>query len=95
MKIVVKIIHIINFKYPTKEFLSLIETANLPQICPKYTFFQVFCHLSLLVFLFSTSNGFICDVSKINCAMFGVLIFLVLCLNVIGYMCGGNGSWGE
>ena len=45
------------------------------------------------MFLFSTSNGFICDVSKINCAIFGVLIFLVLCLNVIGYMCGGNGSW--
>ena len=25
----------------------------------------------------------------------GVIIFLVLCLNVIGYMCGGNSSWGE
>lgn len=30
-----KIIHIINFKYPTKEFLSLIDAANLPQIAPK------------------------------------------------------------
>ena len=69
-----------------------LRTLLLPQI---YMIFQVFSHLSLLVFLFSTSNGFICDVSKINCATFGVLIFLVLCLNVIGYMCGGNSSWGE
>ena len=25
----------------------------------------------------------------------GVIIFLVLCLNVISYMCGGNQNWGE
>ena len=25
----------------------------------------------------------------------GVIIFLVLCLNVIGMMCGGSSSWGE
>ena len=25
----------------------------------------------------------------------GVIIFLVLCLNVIGTMCGGNSNWGE
>lgn len=25
----------------------------------------------------------------------GVIIFLVLCLDVLGYMCGGNSSWGE
>ena len=30
-----------------------------------------------------------------NCAMFGILVFLVLCIDVLGYMCGGNSKWGE
>lgn len=25
----------------------------------------------------------------------GFIIFLVLCLNVIGFMCGGNSNWSE
>lgn len=25
----------------------------------------------------------------------GVIVFLVLCLNVVGTMCGGNSKWGE
>ena len=28
-------------------------------------------------------------------SIMGVIIFLVLCLNVIGMMCGGSSSWGE
>ena len=57
--------------------------------------FSIFFVFSLLVFLFGTSEAFICAIIKINCAMFGVIIFLVLCLDVLGTMCGGNSSWGE
>ena len=50
---------------------------------------------SLLVLCFGTSEAFICGKIKINCAMFVVIIFLVLCIDILGTMCGGNSSWGE
>ena len=52
---------------------------------------QVF--FNYFVFWLGTSEAFICG--KIYCAMFGVIIFLVLCIDVLGTMCGGNSSWGE
>ena len=50
---------------------------------------------SYSVFWFGTCKSFICGKIKIYCAMFGVIIFLVLCLNVLGTMTGGNSKWGE
>ena len=66
-----------------------IEIKNVTDV------FQLFRVFSSLVFWFSTSETFICAKIKFNCAMFGVIIFLVLCLDVLGTMCGGNSSWGE
>ena len=37
----------------------------------------------------------IINVELLKLYIMGFIIFLVLCLNVIGYMCGGNGGWGE
>ena len=32
---------------------------------------------------------------KNTTTMFGIIIFLALCLDVLGTICGGNSSWGE
>ena len=31
--------------------------------------------------------------NKINTIMFGIIVFLVLCINVLGTMTGGNDRW--
>ena len=62
---------------------------NASQIAERYFSF------SYSVFWFGTCKSFICGKIKIYCAMFGVIIFLVLCLNVLGTMAGGNSKWGE
>jgi hypothetical protein len=34
-------------------------------------------------------------IHKTNKTMFGIIVFFVLCLNVLGTMTGGSDRWGE
>jgi hypothetical protein len=42
-----------------------------------------------------TSVTYLCPINHQRNVCMGVIICIVLCLNVISYMCGGNQKWGE
>ena len=44
---------------------------------------------------FGTTHIYLCSHNHLRNACMGVIIFIVICLSAISYMCGGNQKWGE
>lgn len=52
-------------------------------------------NIAPLVLHFGSKKGLFCMIILKIKTMFGVVIFLVICLNVVSTICGGNDRWGE
>ena len=42
-----------------------------------------------------TPHIYLCSHNHLRNVCMGVIIFIVLCIDVLCYMCGGNSKWGE